>query len=122
MIEVVVGNKVLDRIFREKVPHLCISLGSQRLVGGHDDGRHAFAGDDVRHRVGLAGSRHAEQRLKHRSVLETFAKFLNRLRLIACRRKRRMKNERRIGKSNTFQKRLRMESAVISKRLPPCFF
>ena len=72
-------------------------MRGERFVGRHDDRRHALARDHVRHRVGLAGPRHPEERLKHDARLEPFAQTIDRLRLVARGLERLVEHERRTG-------------------------
>ena len=60
LIEVVVGDEVLDGVLREELAHFRIGLRGERLVRREDDGGHARSGDDVGHRIGLPRPRHAE--------------------------------------------------------------
>jgi len=85
LIVVVVRNKILDGILREKLTHLAIKLGGQRFVRRENDGRSLYFLDDAGDRERLAGSRNTEQRLSCKAVIQTFNQSGNRLRLIAGR-------------------------------------
>ena len=100
LVEVVVGDEVLDGVLREEVAHFSVGLRGERLVGRHDEGGDAEPRDDVRHRVGLARTRHAEQRLEHDAVLKPLGERLDGRGLIARRRKGLVKDEGRVGISD----------------------
>ena len=100
LVEVVVGDEVLHGVLREEVAHFSVGLRGERLVGRHDEGGDAEPRDDVRHRVGLARTRHAEQRLEHDAVLKPLGERLDGRGLIARRRKGLVKDEGRVGISD----------------------
>ena len=54
LVIVVIGNEILDRVFRKEVAQLVIQLRRQRLVRRHHDGRPPGARDHVRHRERVA--------------------------------------------------------------------
>ena len=80
---IVVAHEVVDRIVREELTQLACQLGCQGLVGREHEGGHLHLLDDLRHREGLARSRHAEQRLVAQAVFDALRELLDRLRLIA---------------------------------------
>ncbi len=73
LVVVVIGNEVLNSVFREELPHLAVQLRSQRLVRGEDDGRSLQLLDDVRDRKGLARTGNTQQSLSGQSVAQTLA-------------------------------------------------
>ncbi|KAF1858232.1 hypothetical protein Lal_00014732 [Lupinus albus] len=83
LVVIVVRDKILDGILREEFAELRIQLGREGLVRGEHDGGTARAGDHVGHRVRLAGTGHAEQRLVHQAVLDAFHQALDRRGLVA---------------------------------------
>ena len=83
LVVIVVGDEVLDGVVREELAELAVELRGERLVGCEHQRRPAGAGDDVGHRVGLAGARDAEQRLEREAVLEALDQLGDRLRLVA---------------------------------------
>ncbi len=85
LVVIVIGDEVFDRVVREKALHLAVELRGQGLVRREDDRRPPGAGDDMRHRKGLARAGDAEQHLVALVAGEPFAQFVDRLRLVAGR-------------------------------------
>ena len=83
LVVVVIGNEVLDPIFRKEVPELAVKLGGQRLVGRQHQRRALLPGHDAGQRIGLAGTGHAQQRLARQTGVQALAKPIHGLRLIA---------------------------------------
>src|SRR5205085_1808087 len=79
---VVIGDEVLDRVLREELPELGVELRGERLVRGEDERRPTEPSDDIRHRVGLAGPRYAQQRLESESICDAFGELVYRFRLV----------------------------------------
>ena len=90
LVVVVVADKVLDGIIREKIPHFRIKLSRKRFIGRHNQCGNADPGNDIGHGKGLAGPRDPEKRLSRQALFYPLSEFLNRLSLIACRRIRRV--------------------------------
>ncbi len=63
LIIVVVADKILHRIFGEKLPEFMVELGRQGLVGRDNQRRPLDPGDHMGHGKRLAGAGHAEQHL-----------------------------------------------------------
>ena len=63
LIVIVIGHKILHRIFRKKFLKLSVELSRQRLIMRNDQSRLLHALDDIRHRKRLAGARYAQQSL-----------------------------------------------------------
>jgi hypothetical protein len=63
LVVIVVTDKILHRVAREKLLELAVELGRQRLVGRQYQGGEIDPGDDVGHREGLAGTRDPQQYL-----------------------------------------------------------
>ena len=99
LVVVVVGNEVLDGVFREELAHLGIQLRRERLVRREHHGRTAELRNHVGHRVGLARPGDAEERLESQPVVHPFDQLFDRLRLVAGGRIRLVQPERaaRIG-------------------------
>ncbi len=70
LVVVVVADEVLDGVVREEPAELLVELGGERLVVRHHQRRAVDARDDLGHRVGLAGSGDAEQRLVRVAALQ----------------------------------------------------
>ena len=85
LVVIVVGNKILHRIVREKGPELGAELGRQRFVMGQHQGGAVALGDDVCHRKGLAAAGDAQQGLAPVAALHSLHKLLDGLRLVARR-------------------------------------
>ena len=64
LVIVVIGDEVLNRVFRKKLTHLRVELCRERLVRGKDQRRPTALRDDIRHRESLARPRHAQERLE----------------------------------------------------------
>ena len=90
LIIVIVGNKIFDRVIREKLAELGAELRGKRLVVRKHKRRAVDVGDDVRHRKGLARAGDAEQRLLGQPRLDARGQLIYRVRLIAGRLVRRM--------------------------------
>ncbi len=88
LVVVVVGDEILDRVFREELAHLGIQLRRQGLVRRHDQRRPPQLRDDIGHGVGLARAGHTQQGLERQPVLDALDQSGNRLRLIARRLER----------------------------------
>ena len=79
---VIVADEVLHRIFRKELPEFAVELGRQRLVvSDHQRGLVELL-DDVRHGKGLAGTRHAQERLGLVPLAEAGDQLPDRLRLV----------------------------------------
>ena len=68
---------------REERLELAVQLRGQRLVVAQDEGRTLEALDDIGHREGLTGARHAEQRDGADPLGEGVAKAVDGRRLVA---------------------------------------
>ena len=95
LVVVVVADEVLDRVLRKELAELAVQLRRQRLVGGEHDRRPPEAGDHVGHREGLARAGDAQQRLIAQAVGHALHELVDRARLVARRRVRLVKLERR---------------------------
>ncbi len=93
LIIVVIRDKILDRVFREKLLELAAQLRRKGLIVRQNKCRPVDAGDDVCHREGLAGAGDAEQHLFVYSVLNACHKAVYRFRLVPRRLIRRYKLE-----------------------------
>ena len=82
LVVVVIGDKVLDRVLREKLTEFGIQLRRQRLVGRQNQCRAAGPGNDVGHGKGFSGTCYAEQGLKRQSVFKPTDQPGDRLRLV----------------------------------------
>ena len=85
LVVVVIGDEILHGIFREEVLELPVQLRREGLVVAQDQRRTLQLRDDVGHREGLPGARHAQQRVVLRAVLDRAHQLPDRLRLIAHR-------------------------------------
>ena len=85
LIVVVIGNKVLYCIFREKLLHLPVQLCRQRLIMRNNECRLLHPLNNICHCKCLARTGNAHQRFKLVSLLKTFRQFLDCLRLVAGR-------------------------------------
>ena len=56
----IVGNKISDRIVREKLSKFTAQLSRQSFVVRQDERRPIYIGDGVRHREGFARTRNAQ--------------------------------------------------------------
>ena len=54
LVVIVVGDKVGDGVFREKVAHLLVKLAGEGFVVGDDQSRHLEVLDDICHRKGFS--------------------------------------------------------------------
>ena len=81
----VLGDKILHRIFREKLLELAVELCGQRLVVGNHQRRLLHFLDDLRHGEGLARPGDAHQRLRTLSLQNAACNLLDGLRLVAHR-------------------------------------
>ena len=93
LVVVVVGYKVFNGIFREKLAEFRAELRRKYLVVGKDYGRLVHLGNDIRHSEGLAGPRYSEEYLFLFALFQPFHELFYRLGLIACRRILGMKHE-----------------------------
>src|SRR5690348_3310334 len=85
LIVVVVRDEILDGVVREELAELGIELRGERLVRREHECGPAASRDHVRHRVRLARSRHAEERLERQAVVQAFGELFYRVRLVAGR-------------------------------------
>ena len=84
LVVVVVRNEVLDRVVREEVFELAVELRGQGLVRGEHERGTVDGFDDFGRGKCLAASRHAQQRLRRETRLESIDHLRDRLGLIAC--------------------------------------
>ena len=89
LVVVVVADKVLHRVFREKLLELAAQLGRQRFVVGQYQGGAVQPLDDIGHGKGFAAAGHALQRLHPVAGLDALYQGVNGLRLVAGGLKRR---------------------------------
>ena len=82
LVVVVVGDEILHRILRKKLPELLAKLGRQRLVVGQHQGRPLDLFDDLGHGVGLAAAGDAQQHLLAQTALQTLRQLLDGLGLV----------------------------------------
>ncbi len=85
LVVIIVGHKILNRVFREKLFKFRIKLRSQRLVVCYNQRRLSQLLYDIGHGKGLAGAGDAQQRLKLIAASEPVRKRLYSLRLVSCR-------------------------------------
>ena len=83
LIIIVIGDKVLHCILREKFLELTVKLSRQCLIVRNDESRLIQLCDDVRHCKGLTGAGHTEQSLELIAFLEASYQFFDRLGLVA---------------------------------------
>ena len=84
LVVVVVGDEVINGVFREELLELAVELRGEGLVVGEDERRAVEPRYDVRHREGLAAASDAEQRLMRPVLFEKAAhKLFDGLRLVA---------------------------------------
>ncbi len=88
LVVVVVGDEVLDRVFREELAELRVELRREGLVRREHQRRAVMARDDVGHGEGLARPGDAEQRLEGEAVVDALGQLVDRLRLVAGGRKK----------------------------------
>jgi hypothetical protein len=96
LVIVVVADEILDCVRREELAELGIELRGERLVRREHERGTPGASDDVRHRVRLAGTGDAEQRLERETVLQALDELVDRFRLIARGRERLVQLERTV--------------------------
>ncbi len=125
LVVVVIGNEILDRIFREEALELAIELGGERLVGREDEGRALGALDHLRHCVGLAGARDAEQHLIAVAFFDALDEFGDGGGLVARRLIFGDELERAaafgfLGPFGTMGRKKRPVGGVAGKRARPC--
>ena len=77
------ADKILHRVLREELLKLAMQLRRQRLVMGNHQRRLLHLLDQIRHREGLAGPRHAHQGLIFPALRDPRGKSADRLRLVA---------------------------------------
>ncbi len=85
LVIVVIGDEILHGVLGEEALELAVELRGERLVRREDQRRPLRAGDDLRHREGLAGAGDAEQHLIALLRLNSLEERLDRLRLVAAR-------------------------------------
>ena len=85
LVVVVVGDEILHGVFREEVLELPVQLRREGLVMAQHQRRTVQPRDDVGHREGLPGARHAQQRVVLRAVFDRAHQLPDRLRLVAHR-------------------------------------
>jgi hypothetical protein len=100
LVVVVVRDEVLDRVLGEELAELRVQLRRQSLVRCEHERRPGELRDDVRHRVGLAGAGHAQQRLERQAVLDAFDELRDRFGLIAGGREELVEAEGTVGEGN----------------------
>ena len=100
LVVVVIGDEILDRVFREELAHLRIQLRRQRLVRRHDQRRPPRLRDDVGHGVGLARTGHPQQGLVGQAVIDALDQLGDGLRLVASGLKRLKEAKRAIGEGD----------------------
>ena len=83
MVVIVVADKILHRVLREELLKLAVKLRRQRLIMGNHQRRLLHLLDQIRHREGLAGPRHAHQSLIFPALRDPRGKSVDRLRLVA---------------------------------------
>ena len=71
LVVVIVGNKVLDRVVREKFLELAVELRGESLVGREHQGWSLNLLDHISNRISLAAAGHAEQNLLREAGIET---------------------------------------------------
>ena len=77
------GDKILNRIIREKFFELTVKLRRQRLIMRQDKRRLIQLLDDIRHRKCLARTGDAKERLTLVALLKALNQLCDRLRLVA---------------------------------------
>ena len=83
LVVVVVGDKILHGILREKAAHLSTNLACQRFVRLQNQRRAVAPGNDVRHRECFAGTGDAQQRLGFVPFVDALYQRFYRLWLVA---------------------------------------
>src|SRR5207302_11384097 len=89
----------------EGLAHLGIGLGGKGLVRREHERRPPEARDDVRHGERLPGARNAEQGLVREPIADALDELVDRLGLIAGRRKRLGQTERAVGEGEDHGRR-----------------
>ena len=102
LVVVVVGDKILDRIVREKLAKFAVELRRQRLIRGQHQGRAPGVCDHLCHRKCLPRASDTEQGLERKTVVDAFHQLRDRCGLIARRVKRLVQFVRAVGKSANF--------------------
>ena len=85
LIIVVIGDKILHRVFRKKFPEFRAQLCGERLVVREHQGRPVDLGDDVGHRKGFPRACNAQQGLFPVALADAVHQLGDRLRLVAGR-------------------------------------
>ena len=93
LVVVVVGDEVLHRVLGEELLQFREELRGERLVVRQDERGAVPLRDEVRHREGLAGARHALQDKAPFAGLQPLQQLRHRLRLVARRLERRLQFE-----------------------------
>ena len=83
LVIIVVAYKILHCVLREELLKLAVKLRCQRLIMGNDQRRLLHLLDQIRHRKGLAGPRHAHQSLIFPAFRDSRGKPRHRLRLVS---------------------------------------
>ena len=100
LVVIVVGDEILDRVFRKELTHLRIQLCRQGFVGRHHQRRPPSLRNHVGHGEGLARSGYPQQGLIGQPILDALDEFGNGGRLIASRLKWLEQTERAIGEGD----------------------
>ena len=90
LIVVVIGDEILHAVFGEKGAELAPELRGKRLVVRDDERGTPHVLNDIRHRERFAAARDPDEDLRANPVQNALGEFLDRLRLIARGRKRRV--------------------------------
>ena len=83
LVVIIIADKILYRVLREELLKLPMQLRRQRLMRGNHQRRLLPLLDQIRHREGLAGPRHAHQSLIFPALRDPRGKPADRLRLVA---------------------------------------
>ena len=75
LVVIVVGDEILDRVFREVALELAVELRGEGLVGSDDQSRPLDSGDHLGHGERLAGTGNAEEGLFFDLLLQAAASF-----------------------------------------------
>ena len=89
LIIIIIGNKIFHRVIRKEGFQLAGKLRRQRFVVRYYQSRLAHAVDNLRNGIGFARARRTQQHLRVQPLLHALRQGFNRLRLVACRFKRR---------------------------------
>ena len=116
LVVVVVGDKILHGVVREKLLELAAQLRREDLVVREHERRPLHTLDDLGHRVRLAGAGHAEQHLLVNAVFHALRERVDRLGLIARRLVGRNDFKIRHGTASFYKNRIR-----ILYHHTPCF-